>query len=467
MRDVSVFFYFSIVFFILVSYKQIFLNTFLHYDEVGNYLPAWNYVDYGKYAFTVQSPDTFNSTSPFITIGAYVGYSLVLFCSYLGSEWHIARLYTYLHTVLLLCFVYLLVKKYFNKKIALLACTVLMLNSIFITYSTRIMGEIPALMGCFLGFWAYLHGKEKKQFWWYTLAFAGFQISILSKEYFAILIGLTLFFTWIFQDKCRFSPAFWLGLTLPLVIIMWYFFHFQDIHLIQTYFKERQIYRIEFFAWKLDALQWLIFKPLIWIGYILHSIKCYIQKRHTDIFLWIFQTLYLFLFLVSIGFERFGIGLCIISSIYTAEFLYGLYSIPAITKVQRVMIYSLFVVLLIQKSPYLLWKNPEKKPVLPLQNYENKVLHTPELSLIPLIVKNSYQIPLYPPAKFKPKNYDNNAVHIIQSQYMKADVLILGEYARTEYPNVYNKQIIEKHFEKSYIDKHYEIWVKKFINTTL
>jgi hypothetical protein len=130
-------------------------------------------------------------------------------------------------------------------------------------------------------------------------------------------------------------------------------------------------------------------------------------------------------------------------------------------------IYSLFAVLLIQKSPYLLWKNPEKKPVLPVHNYENKVLHTPELSLVPLIVKYPYQLPLYPPAKFKCPDYNDKALNAVQNQYIHADILILGEYAYTEYPKLYDKKIIEKYFAKSYTDNNCEIWVKKFINTTL
>jgi hypothetical protein len=464
---VKVIFYTAIVFFIVVSYRQIFLSTFLHYDESGNYLPAWNYIHHNQYSFTVQNPDTLNSTSAFITIGSYVGYSLTLFSSWIGTEWHLARIWIFLHAVILLRFVYVLVNKHFNKSVALLTCAVLMFNGAFIVYSTRIMGEVPALAGFFLGFWAYTKGIEKKQWFWYILAFAGFQISIFSKEYFAVIIGLTLFVLWIFQEKYRINPVFWIGITLPLVIILWYFFHFRDLETIQLYFAERQIYRTEFFAFKITALQWIFLKPLIWIGYILHSIKCYVQKRHTDIFLWIFQTIYLVLFLISIGFERFGIGLCILSSVYTAEFLYGIHQIPALTKIQKTGIYFLFAILTIQKSPYLLWKKPEKNPILDTHLYQNKIIHTPELSLIPLIVTYSYQLPMYPPAKFKYMNHDKNSVKAIQNQYLNADILILGEYAFTEYSDIYNKKITEYYFQKIQVQDGYQVWVKNSEKKTL
>ncbi len=465
MRVVKVLFYTAIVFFTAVSYKHIFVSTLLHYDEVGNYLPAWNYTHHNQYAFTVQNPDTLNSTSAFITIGSYVGYSLTLFVPWIGTEWHLARIWVFLHALILLIFVYLLVHKHFSKPVALLTCAVLMFNGTFIVYSTRIMGEIPALMGCFLGLWAYWQGKEKKQTFWYILAFAGFQTSILSKEYFAVIIGLTLFFSWIFLEKCCFSTLFWIGLTLPLGIILWYFFHLKDTETIQLYFKERQIYRTEFFAFRITALQWILLKPLIWTGYVLHSIKCYVQKRNTDLFLWIFQTLYMILFLISIGFERFGMGLCIISGIYTAEFLYGIYFIPALTKNQKVFIFLLFAIFLIQKSPYLLWRKPEKMPALDIQSFQNKIIHTPELSLVPLIVQYSYQLPMYPPARFKYVKNNDNITKAIQKQYISADVLILGEYAFTEYSNVYNKKTIENYFQKIEQQDGYHIWIKKTIQS--
>lgn len=467
MRVVRVLFYTALVFFIAVSYRQIFLNTLLHYDEAGNYLPAWNYIHHNQYAFTVQNPDILNSTSAFITIGSYVGYSLTLFFSWIGTQWHLARIWIFLHAIALLSLVYLWVKNHFNKPVALLTCTILMYNGVFIVYSTRIMGEIPALTGCFLGFWAYWQGKETKKQFWYILAFVGFQISIFSKEYFAVLIGLTLFFSWIFQEKYCINSTFWIGLTLPVGIVLWYFFHFKDTETIQLYFKERQIYRIEFFAISTTALQWLIFKPLIWIGYMLHSIKCYVQKRHTDIFLWIFQTVYLTLFLISIGFERFGMGLGIISGIYVAEFLYGIYFVPALTKNQKNFISLLLVILIIQKSPYLLWKKTQTMPILGIQTFENKIIHTPELALLPLIVQYKYQLPLYPPAKLKSQYNAVDTIKKLQNQYTKADILILGEYALTEYLDVYNKKIMEQYFDKAQVQNGYEIWTRKSAEKTL
>lgn len=461
MRVIKILFYISTLFFIVVSCKQIFFNTSLHYDEVGNYLPAWNYHHYGKYAFTVENPNKFNPTSPFITLGTYVGQILTLSVSWIGKHWNIARIWIFIHSIGLLLFVYSIARNNFSKSIALLSSAILMLNNLFILYSTRIMGEMPALMGCFMGFWAYWQGKEKNERFWYGIAFLGFQISILSKEYFAVLIGLTLLLVWVFQEKCRLSAVFYLGLTLPTGILITYFLFFERIEIIQLYLKERAIYQIEFFAFRLSAIQWIMLKPLILIGYLAHTIRVYTQKRSIDTYLWIFQSIYLILFIISIGFERFGTGLIIIPSIYLAEFLYGVCFVPAINKTQKIILYGIFTILVVQKSPYLLWKKSEKMPVLPIYNYKNKLVHTPELSIVPLLIEQPYQLPRYPPASFKKENYDENKVKIVQNEYIKADILILGEYAYTEYSSIYRREIIEKNFEKVYTSIAYEIWIKK------
>lgn len=466
MRVVKVIFYTALAFFIAVSYRQIFVHTALHYDEVGNYLPAWNYAHHRQYAFTVQSPEKLSAISPFITIGPYVGYSLILF-SWADTAWHLARIWIFLHAVILLFVLYFLVKKHFSKPAALLTCAILMFNGTFITYSTRIMGEIPAFMGYFLGFWAYTQGKEKKQSFWYLIAFIGFEISLLSKEYFAVIIGLTLFFIWIFEQKCRINAIFWIGMALPLGTVLWYFLHFKDLQTIQLYFKERQIYRTEFFVFSFTTLQWIAFKPLIGIGYVLHTLKCYLQKRHVDIFLWTFQTLYMIFFLISIGFERFGMGLFLISAIYVAEFLYGMHFIPALTQFQKIFISLFLAILIIQKSSYLLWKNAEKMPDIDVKPFQNKIIHTPELSLIPLVAKYHYQIPLYPPAALKYAENTQNLVKTIQKQYQHADVLILGEYAFTEYAYAYDRKIIQQHFEKIQVQDKYEIWIRKYYTNLL
>ncbi|MCS7027908.1 MAG: hypothetical protein NZ519_04015 [Bacteroidia bacterium] len=144
-----------------MSYKKIFLSTYLHYDEAANYLPAWNYVKYEQYAFTVQNPTVFSSISPFITLGGYVGHSLTLIAPAINTKWHLARLWIWLHAAILLALLYLIAKPHFNAKTNLLSVSLLMLNGTFVTYSTRITGEIPGLAGFLLGAWAYQQAKKK------------------------------------------------------------------------------------------------------------------------------------------------------------------------------------------------------------------------------------------------------------------------------------------------------------------
>lgn len=230
---------------------------------------------------------------------------------------------------------------------------------------------------------------------------------------------------------------------------------------IEKYFVQRRIYQVEFFAFKSYALKWLLSKPLIIIGYVLHTVRCYIQKRDFDLFLWIFQTFYLILFLVSIGFERFGVGLFICACIYTAEFLVGISKVPAFSNVHRWVIYAVFAVFILQKSPALLWKKSETIPLLALPNCGNRIIHTPEISLVPLLLECSYQLPLYPPARFKGPNYSEVYVQEVQNQYLQADILILGEYAFTEYPDVYDRNKISIYFERYLHQEKYEVWVKK------
>lgn len=460
MRYLRVLFFVSVCFFILCSYKLIFLNTQLHYDEAGNYLPAWNWVKHKQYAFTVQNRKVFSRTSSFITIGPYVGYSLIPFVNLLGTRWHLARVWIWIHAVILLTLLYFITQRHFNQKIAILTVCILTFNSVFITYSTRIAGEIPAYTSFLLGFWAYKQGSKKKDLFWYLLAAISFQISILSKEYFAVLIGLTLLFFWLYIDKRQNTPALWLGITLPSGVILYYFLQFRSISMIEEYFAQRQIYNIEFFAFQDDALKWVLTKPLILIGYALHSIRCYIRKERTDVFLWIFQTLYLFLFLISIGFERFGVGLLIIPSVYIAEFLIGMSEVPAISKTYRHMLYIIIAAVITQKSPVLLWKVPLQTTTLSLNEYRNRIIHTSELSIIPLLVEYPYHLPVYPPARFKERNYGKKYVKEVQEQYLKADILILGEYAFTEYKDVYDKTLIRVYFEKKLQQGKYEVWIK-------
>jgi hypothetical protein len=324
----------------------------------------------------------------------------------------------------------------------------------FVTYGAHYLGEVPLLgytLVAFLGLQGLLASKPR-QWVWGLLLVGGTYGALLSKAYIGLPLGLVWLGVFSWQVcKNRVKSAFWLaiaGLGLPASLLLNLVARTGSYEGAIAYLEAASSYQSEFLAFTFsDSLRFLAFKPLIVLGTVALALRALFQRQAIWVAIAGFQILLTFLFLLSAGYDRFGLLLLPLSAIGISDWVVFLIRrVSPVWEPPRPLRVSVVVCLLLglawQKTP---WELP-RRAYIAYAASTRAVPETPELAQNCPIALFTFDLQLIP--ALQPLLGDS-VVQIALPQHppcgaaLQTDVpqgycLLDGIYAQTEYAQVWN-----------------------------
>lgn len=139
-----------------------------------------------------------------------------------GTNEFTARLPALIASCLILLFIYIFAKKYFNERVAVISSLLLLTLPSFITYSWRINSDIFFTLFTFIGFFLWLNIKKEHQRWSYVSGLF-FGLAVMSKGLsifpYIFVLFLTIFFDY---HKWKIRSFFNFLAIFLLVIVPWH-----------------------------------------------------------------------------------------------------------------------------------------------------------------------------------------------------------------------------------------------------
>jgi hypothetical protein len=319
------------------------LGSDIWYDDACHFLVLKGLIATGVEAFPINAHE-YNPHSLFITVGPVVNYPAALILQLTGVQMWAARLFIWLHSLGVLFLLTKIVSQFSrNKTAGLWAVILLGLNIQFLVYGTQYLGEVPAILGLLIGIYFQHRWLNKRQIIDFFGVIIGWQFAVLSKEYIAVPIGMSLLTFFIAEiinrisspavqrrgypaiDRYRSYRIIGLGIQgilLPTGILIYYWLRFDSRAAFENYFHHRLSYGSEFWVWELEWSVWfLISKPVVILGTLAVAIRVWTKRLTTDIFSLHVQCWLLFFFLASAGYDRFGLLLLPIAAMYLSEWV--------------------------------------------------------------------------------------------------------------------------------------------------
>ncbi|MDW8334317.1 MAG: hypothetical protein RMM53_08895, partial [Bacteroidia bacterium] len=321
-----------------------------------------------------------------------------------------ARLFMCLYAFFALTAVYFTARKTYEDSgrkdaIALWAVALTAFTSQFSVYGSQTLGEVPALGWMLWG----LYFLETRP----AIAGTCFGFAGLCKEYTAVPLAAMLLFHAI---KKSFKSALTAGAIAGTLVALYYASKFDDMDLLADYWRKKSGYGREFLAFDFsEPLRFLAFKPLILLGSVA------LIYRNTPN-LTVLHTALSVCFLISAGYDRFGLWLIPGAAVGIAPFARFFFE-------KRPLATALVVLLLfVQKTPFLMIQrilyapNEEEKRVATF--VRDARVFTYELPLVLFAAK--VRLPRHPPA----------LSHLEPPPVISSDeYFVAGPYAQTEYTN--------------------------------
>lgn len=433
------------------------------YDEAGHFIVLENWLNGNGDAFTVDSATkNFDRNSGLITMGFANKTLAFAVAKIFGLSITVLRFLSFSFSFGLILVLWKLYKSLFPNKQFFWFLLIFGFNIQFLSYGTQFVGEPAMLFFLFTGIFFQIRFLQSEKTILAILAFIFFQFSILSKEYIAITIGLSLFISFLrslFLKNKKQSLVFLVqGFLLPIGVLLWYFWKFDGINGAFAFLESRLDYSSEFFAMNFtESPRYLLFKPQILLGILAILLRLRFQMNDSQRFLAIFQMIFFILFLFSAGYERFGYQLLFISGIFLSEFLPFIYK-RHLHNIFAKITFSVFIFALFSQNTFTIFyqklsnlseKNQsEKNLVQTLEKQKIKQIFTYEHQIYPFLLKK---------INFRSSPLSPHSSERCQPLMLKTgEVFVEGEFAKTEFPNCYNT----KSWKKIYANQAYTVWQK-------
>lgn len=283
------------------------------YDDSGHLLAAITLSKTGIWGFP-ETPMNVISHSLFVTIGPTLHFPVAFLIKIGFLPAVAARLWVTLHSFLIIFVAYLFRRSKLD--VVVLVIAVLLFSVQFLNYGARYLGEIPGIAYLLLTVWAF--SQPKKIYWTATIWGV---LSISSKEYFLFpLFGLALF-RWLFCSS-RSNRELWVIASWIIAWIVFYIGLFgTDIATFLEYWQNKFGYKDEFYTFSLNSVHFLLFKPVLIFGTAALWVEYWAQRKIIIRDLAVIQTLLGLMFLLSAGYDRFGLWLLPAASIGLAPWL--------------------------------------------------------------------------------------------------------------------------------------------------
>lgn len=435
----------------------------LWYDEAGHFIVLENWLNSNGDAFTVDSAaKNFDRNSGLITMGFANKILAFAVAKVFGLSITALRFLSFSFSFGLILILWKLYKSLFPNKQFFWFLLIFGLNIQFLSYGTQFVGEPAMLFFLFSGLFFQIRFLQTEETFFAILAFIFFQFSILSKEYIAVTIGLSLFMSFLrslFLKNKKQSLIFLVqGFLLPIGVLLWYFWKFDGINGAFVFLESRLDYSSEFFAMNFtESLRYLLFKAQILLGILAILLRLRFQMNDSQRFLAIFQTIFFILFLLSAGYERFGFQLLFISGVFLSEFLAFIYK-RHLHSIFAKIAFSVFIFVLFSQNTFPIFyqklsnlseKNQaEKTLVQALEKQNIKQVFTYEHQIYPFLPKKT---------GFRSSPLSPHSSERCQPLMLKTgEVFVEGEFAKTEFPNCYTT----KSWKKIYANQAYTVWQK-------
>ncbi len=429
------------------------------YDDTGHSLVVYQLFKTGLWAFPKEYPNItdYELHSTMISVGPALHYPTSWFILIFGWNFYYLKLVmVFINSFFVLIF-YKFSQDFFHNRSYIFALIIGILNVQFMIYGSQYLGEVVMsqwiLWGIYCQFLVLFKNKSR---FYFVVSQLCFYAAILTKEYVALPLGLYLVFTWIYlsyYQKKWLNPLLFQGLTLPIASIVFYYLEFQNFTDFLHYWNLKKDYQAEFLSYSLEPFYFILKKPVILLGFMAMLTKLLIKRKSEDIFFTIFQTLLMFFFLLSKGFDRLGWILIPISALYLSEWIQFLWNFIAKTSFQKMILGIILLLFFSQNAvnPYY-WKSKwNKKETLKLlaskiQSSYIEQIFTYEVEIIPYLDNVSIKTTGVPPVSSKR----------IQTE-LKEKYFLVGEYAKTEYQNTWRQSDYVKIWEYA----GYEMWKLK------
>ena len=424
------------------------------YDDAGHFLVAKSATEGSEICYPLNSEGLCEANSPFITMGPVLSLPISIWLRLFGADMFTARI---LMLILSLgfAFVFFRLAKFLGDEIkALIAVGIISLNIQFLTYGAEVLGEVPMMAAIFLGVLCLLKWQSSGKWFFAFAGLVAFLVAVSIKEYALLPISLSILFWWILAIHRKGKHIFILGLAWALLAACLFLILHGGFRGTMAYLEARKSYGSEFLAFNFPlSLKFLAFKPLFWLGTIALILKWRVKQRPADFVLLSVHLAWLIFFMLSDGYDRFGMLLLFIPAIYLADFGPYLWKEAGRRKSQRIWKRAALLLIAIavfaQKTP-LIFANRIANPEMinfeeraiaeEIAQYPDKVIFVFDQQIIPFFHKTTK----WQAVSFVPSN---SAACTDFSFLEKCELLVAGPYAFTEYDNCIPWQHFQSIFE--------------------
>ena len=201
------------------------------YDDACHWLVARTLAHTGETAFPLVSDMTHTDPdSRFVTVGPAVNYPVAGWMAVFGDDFRTVRILMSGLAVGVLVALFMLARAVLHSAKAVWAVILLSGSVPFMTFGSQLLGEGPMLLYLLLGLWALLRNSEIR---WCDalLAALAFNLAILSKEYIALPLGLTVLFGFVHalvKHEESWYKYLAIGLLLPIGVALHYNLRFDS-----------------------------------------------------------------------------------------------------------------------------------------------------------------------------------------------------------------------------------------------
>ncbi len=463
------------------------------WDEAIFSETAANLVQHGRYAFTVQSPDQLSDLDFRISAGPAVILPVALAYKIGGVGLVPGRLVAGGYLLLAFLALFLVARRLWGTAAALLAVALVLLGTDIFYWGRSVMGDIPALALFLWGLWFFIKAVEDRSLPGLFLGGLFLGLAFTAKEFYGLtfLLPMALLVRQYWRDKRRLGlvlASYLAGLALPLLayLLLKTFILGGLMAAVLHFFQQKKLLCHEFFTPLTigriypESLLYLLEHPLFWLGVLGAAWTWKKEPASPGARLWVGNfILWCLVYFTAVWWQRFALPALVLGSPLAAHFLVAGSRRLTFSRDFRPSVWlsaGLLAAFMIIFQPlsgldYLgqvveYQGSPPEKLVKFLRDHVplSFLIETPEYELA--FLDDEHRIHLMPSYYFvestpdkvvllnpRPQPYDFDRVG--------ADVLILGNFGKGVFSQVYPASLVARHWRRLARVDYYDIYVRR------
>jgi 4-amino-4-deoxy-L-arabinose transferase-like glycosyltransferase len=478
---------------------------FCSFYNLSNYPTVWwdegifsetaaNLVQHGRYAFTVQSPDTLKDFDYRISAGPAVILPVALAYHLFGVSVWSGRMVAGIYLTLAFIFLYHSARLLLARGPALLAVLLSLVSTGMLYWGRSVMGDVPAL-ACFLGGMYFLiKGLQEERpvlFFWAGLCLG---LAVDAKEFYGFtMLPAAAALVWEYR-RCRSrlikaEGIFLAGGALPLAAYVAFkaevlggiwpalcHFYFQKKLLCHEFFTPCTIGRIY-----PESAAYLLTHPLFVSGVL--GLWLY-QRRQGRSLAWLYWlvnlSLWSIFYVLAVYWERFALPALVLASPWAGYLVVAIYETSSRAAAFRshsnlartagiiALAYLIFPVTTLGSLQPLCTRATDSPfkviDYLRCHISDKFLIETPEYELA--FLDDEHHFHLMPEFYFVESEADKIVLDSPDHKpydftKTRADLLILGSFGKSVFKQNYPMDVVEKHYKKIASVDYYDIYLRR------